>query len=357
MSIQEGAAPHSPAADENKVITHDWDDLEYDDDGNLIQADTTTPIQPNTNELPEGQQAPGTTPESSSPAAQSNPENPAVSAGELLLRRNGFETNIIQYGDEEVDFSTLSPEEQADVLGQLYEQEQQDLSEDARYFDQLLKSGLTPQQVAEYLLQGGAELSDDELHLEDIRKGYPNLSEQEQLEELEDRKAGRLYAAKTEQLRQQAEASRPTLEQLQAREQEATAAEMEAVARSYVHAAAEVQDVDGFPVTDEVRNFLLGDMVELEQNGQSRMVNLFEDPKQMFRLAYYDRFMPQILSSFNEQLASAREQGRQEALQGFPTRPISTDGGASKMQAPAATRRTSEPGYDPMLDSIEDFGG
>jgi hypothetical protein len=357
-----GTPPAAPHEDTPPVI-HDLDEVNFDDDGNVIPAGSQTTT---TQDDPNGQ-PPATAGAATADSPATVDDLPqAQSAGELLLNRL-LGTTEIQYGEVEEarQFSTLTPEEQADVIEQLLsagtptDAPEGGLSPEALQFDQLIKSGMTPEQALEQLSGSIGQLGEDELNVRDIREQYPTFTEEQVQAELEDRKAGRNYHAKTEALRAKFQASQPNLEQLTAQQQEAMTAQLEAERAEIVRTVQELPNVDGFQVSDEIKNHLLAKMVELEENQLSPAVNQLDNPANMFKALYYLEFMPQIVQHYHSEIQAAEERGYKRAVEGFPNRPVTADAGAPQGSAgkPAAQAqpRRDDPNYDPLME-IDSIG-
>jgi len=338
--------------DNEKII--DWDEIGVEGD-NLA-----APV----NQNPGENNSPAATTDASATTGattQGTSDNSTpASALDLFLAEHGIVDGKLIYGEQEVLFKDLTPEDQLEVLRQAVQPEPVPLEGDLKHVKDLLDAGKDLREIARDILgDQGAPLSIDELNIRDIKEQYPDFDDAEVQAELEDRQAGRNYEKKSEKLRAKYTPQPADLEALSTQEQARIATENAAERQNIIVGAAETATVFGYEVTDEIRNFVLPDLLEVEENGNSRFVNMQDDPKKMFEIAAAYRMMPlvngfwqreidRLTAEHKVELAKARESGQAEMISGFPTRPIATAASTTSVN----TRNNQQPVSTKESDSL-----
>lgn len=244
-----------------------------------------------------------------------------------MLNAYGFDDDDIEWNGEQTRVRDLSPEDRKEYFNELRDRDRQDAA------------GTSPeeQELLDFLRQGGdlrqalgvapaanstvGSLSADEVNLADIRQQYPNLSDEEVQEELDDRKASSRYEAKTGHIRERLT--------VQEQEQETMAEEQEfrAEQQQFVQASNSLTEVLGFRVAPEVKQFLLSQTATKAENGNSPFLNSLT-PDKVLRLQFLDTYAGEIDKHYQAEIKAAEKRGYQKALSGAPTTPSGRGGSA-----------------------------
>jgi len=90
----------------------------------------------------------------------------------------------------------------------------------------------------------------------------------------------------------------------------------------------DINDIAGFKVSDEDKNNILHDLLETNEYGDSLfMEEVFSDPKTLFKAAWMykngEAYFDNLEQYYKKEIAKAYQNGKNEALNGMPSRPIS----------------------------------
>ena len=239
---------------------------------------------------------------------------------------------------EEVDFATLTPEEQLDILQQVTDP---GLTEDEiNTVNYLRKHQMSMAQVMEayaqqkldaYLNEHPEDVhqksyaiddyTDDDLYLVDLKKRYPDFTDEEILSKLDEAKKNEdLFAKETEILRNaykaqedQAEAERVQLEQQQAEDLRnnliAAASNFNEVQLDYTD-----DESDSLVIEDADKQQMISYILDQDADGKSQLVKDLENPDTLIELAWLRTQGAEVLSSvtkyWKETLAEARAENK-----------------------------------------------
>lgn len=316
--------------EENEQIedsTPDTDGSEGDSGSNSEDADGEDKVEQGESESSEGE----------GEGEEGEAEEDNKSALEIYLEAHGIKDRKIKYDDgEEVDFNELDKEEQLNILESL---NTPDLSEYLQEDEIGLISYLRENELSieDFILQEAERLSrefgnddnlsDDEVYLQSLKEQLPNLNEEELEEELRLAKEGRNYEKKVEALRQlyddRKKRENAKLEAEALREKEA---ELEQQKSLIIEEALNIEDFNGFDVTDDMKNEALGYLIELDENQNSKFVNLMSDPNNLFKASLYmlygDSMFEKLNDYYKDEISRAREQGKREAMEGLADVPV-----------------------------------
>lgn len=268
-----------------------------------------------------------------SDSSQTN--TPVVSLMEALLREYDLPTNQIFYDNRQVHPADLTPEEQLDIIRQLTEPdpERTTLNEQEATILQAYRQGRLAELFAQPALQSRPveQWSADELVAEQIRRSNQDLNETEIAEELALRKQSKRFSAQAEIFREQlAQETVAQAEIENGQQQQQYEQELETERIMITRAAREVKEINGFPVTDEIRNHLLQGLLEVDDNGVSPFMQSLADPQEAFKLRYYQVYVPEMIRHFASQIkketTAAYQRGRREMAEGLSPQPVVTAG-------------------------------
>lgn len=212
----------------------------------------------------------------------------------------GVKDGLIQFDgeDEPVAFSSLSADEQADVMGQhaRNQQAQQPTAAERTLLTEIARSGgvenWARQQASALSAQPAGALTDDQINLRDIQTRYPKFTKDEQDAELESRKNNTLYSKKTDSMRE----SQQGQEQVAA--QQAAVQENQLVADNLIEAARGLSEIDGFVMSPDVLNNVLEDLLEADEGqADSRFLMSLDDPREMIRTRFWSKYGPALVAA------------------------------------------------------------
>lgn len=337
---------------EEEVKVVEWDDMPMDDEP--ANAEDIK------NNDPSNAASTADADKNAAANGEPDPNAPAPTALELFLAERGIVDGKLVYGEEEVAFKDLAPEDQLEVLKQLVPEQSEApaLEGDLKHIKDLMDAGKSIKDVAREILgdelSGAQQLSTDELNIRDIKEKYPTLTEEEIEIELEERKGSRLYEKKSEVLRDKFSQTQETdLAKMAETERTRVAAENEADRNRILTTVSELKDVDGWEINDDIKNYVLEDLIETDEQGNSKFVNIQDDPKEQFKMAYYYKMMPQIVNYFQQQITQAYEKGKAEIVGGFPAKPISNGGTGSNVNVQNNNQRVRGDHEDNLMTVTE----
>ena len=239
---------------------------------------------------------------------------------------------------EEVDFATLTPEEQLDILQQVTDP---GLTEDEiNTVNYLRRNQMSMAQAMEayaqqkldaYLNEHPKDVhqksyaiddyTDDDLYIVDLKKRYPDFTDEEILSKLDEAKKNEtLFTKETEILRNaykaqedQAEAERVQLEQQQAEDLRnnliAAASNFNEVQLDYTD-----DESDSLVIEDSDKQQMISYILDQDTDGKSQLVKDLENPDTLIELAWLRTQGAEVLSSvtkyWKETLAEARAENK-----------------------------------------------
>ena len=225
---------------------------------------------------------------------------------------------------EEVDFKTLTPEEQLEILNELTDPGLTE--EEINTVNFLRKNGLNMQSAMEayaqqylnnYLQQNPDQVkqrtyeiddySDDDLYIVDLKRRYPNFTDEEILAKLDSAKENEdLYKKETEILRNAYK------EQEDLAEQDKVQAEQQAVEdlrNNLIDAASAFNEVqldytdansDSLVIEDSDKQKMLSYILDTDTNGKTQLVKDLENPDALIELAWLRTQGAEVLSNITQ---------------------------------------------------------
>jgi hypothetical protein len=115
--------------------------------------------------------------------------------------------------------------------------------------------------------------------------------------------------------------------------------ELEAQRGQVVEAVEQINDIAGARVTDEMKEFLLGDIMELNDNKDPiLMEKIFGTPEDMFEASWFKHYGKDYITNLNayykKEISRARKAGYEEATGGMPGSPTIIAGGGKGKNNP-----------------------
>lgn len=244
-------------------------------------------------------------------------DEPVVFVNKLdeVLKKSGYDVSEIDFGDGVVKpISELTEEEQIEILVQqlanLQPQPatpQSNLSPDEQNLVDFLRSGKSPRELAETILESDlsykySKMSDEDVVREYLTKDKPSYTPEEIEEEIEDMKSrGTKLAreAKDIRLKYASTAQIPQTEPSVDFEQEKT------------ELLTYAQKVD-VPVS--IKNDVLNFILPKSQNEESELIKYMTTPDALFNIGYLLTQYENIQRNHQAELKLAEEKGRKKAL-------------------------------------------
>lgn len=174
-----------------------------------------------------------------------------------------------------------------------------------------------------------AAMDDDAITMRWLRENDPEASEEDLAEELARQKESKLYQKNSARLRDQFVADQQVLvQQQQQREQQEFYESLEQERAEIATAVSNIKDVAGFEISDEDKNEILHDLLEVNEYGDSLfMEKVFSDPNELFKAAWFYKNGTAVLDNlekyYKNEVAKAYQLGKTETMNGMSPNPIS----------------------------------
>jgi len=320
----------------------DLDHLHGDEDDNNIVPPGTPPADPPAPQDP--------------PAPPSLEPLPVIDGLEAYLSNFNIEGGVVTIDDEngqpiQKHYSELSPEQLYNVLNgvtnlsvQNYEAQagltEQELAllntmrTNNLSFDTLLERAVADRLSGLQTLQDTATVDFTELSHEDIyriiaKQENPNIAEADLEQDLETAKSANLFTKNMEIARQQfITEQKQATDNLVAEQQKIIDRQLEEDRATIVSSVQNMQHVAGFPLTDEMKNSVLSELLEVNKNNDPVfMEEVFANPENMFKAVWLfkhgESHIEALQNYYEKQLKDSYERGRRSAMEGLPSKPVS----------------------------------
>jgi hypothetical protein len=172
-------------------------------------------------------------------------------------------------------------------------------------------------------------MDDDAITMRWLKETDPEASEEDLAEELTRQKESKLYTKNANRLREQFVTEQNNAVTLQKQqEQEAFLAELESQRSEIATAVNAINEVAGFEVSNNDKNEILHDLLEVNEHGDSLfMEEVFSSPENLFKAAWFYKNGNNILDNLEKyykgEIAKAYQNGKSEAINGLSRSPIS----------------------------------
>lgn len=230
-----------------------------------------------------------------------------------VLKKVGYDISEIDFGDGNVKpISELTDEEQIEILvQQLSQQSSQSqgpqLSQDELNLVEFLRSGKTPRELAESILESDlsfkySKMSDEDVVREYLTKeklSYTPEEIEEEIEEMKSRGTKLAREAKDIRLKYTSTAQIPQVE---------LDVDYEKEVGDLITYAKEVD------VPASVKNDVLNYIIPKSKMEESELIKYMSTPDALFNIGYLLTQYDNILKTHQQELKLAREQGKKEAL-------------------------------------------
>lgn len=274
-----------------------------------------------------------------------------LSGIEMYLSQFDIEGGIINLEDGTTKhFTELSAEEQSLVLQQLHDTNAQSIEEkyglgedEIAFLNYTRQNNMDVQTAIETLAQERVNtilvmqesssadytnMGDDAVYSLFLQKSNPEATAEQIEQDLEKAKSMSNFTKVTEKLRGQfiAEQASEVARQAQARAQE-NAALIEEQRKQVVDVVVPLKEISGIPLNDAVKNSVLDRVLEVDKDGDSLFLSeVFSDPEKLFKAAFWFYYGDKVIQArddhWKKEKSAAYSRGRQEAVKGAPSTPI-----------------------------------
>lgn len=311
-----------------------------------------------------------------------DPDDIQLTGVEQFLTAYGVQGGIITYEDgSTARFSELEPTEQSEILNSLVSnsvptiEEKFNLDDDEiNLLNTLRDSNMTSEEfinsLVDYRMQAVqaqvelrntdySVLSDDAIFVKNLRDSNPDITDEELASEISKAKELQSYEATADSLRKlyiaEQEAENSVLSE---QEEAAFAVELEAQRHEIVSAVEGINDIGGAGISNEMKEYLLHDIMELNENRDPiLMEKLFSSPEAMFKanwfLNYGENYMNEVNNYWKGKVSEARKEGYMQATKGMPGVPTNI-GGVNKNKG-AGSKNTTGSSFGVELSEEELF--
>ena len=261
-----------------------------------------------------------------------------------FLKERGIEDpSKIQFtneddSQEEVDFNSLSKEEQLEILRSITDPGLTD--NEINTINYLRQNNATLEQVVDYFAQKRLEeylnehpdavhqkvysvddYTDDDLYLYDLKQRYPDFTDEELVAELDKAKEDEeLFKRKAEMIRNTFKEQEDQAEQARIEQEQQ---QVEDLRNNLMNAAGRFNEVqldytddesDSLIIDDEDKTEMMSYILDQDGDGKSQLVRDLEDPDRLIELAWFATQGPKMMSELNKhwkkQLADVRSENK-----------------------------------------------
>jgi len=295
------------------------------------------------------------------PAKDSNTDDaPDLSGMEKFLADYGVIGGMITFEDgEQKHFDELSDVEKYNVVSSLVENSATPIeqkygldpaeiqllnyfrTQEGKTIEESLDA-LLEQRMSQIELLNSANntdyenMSQDALYLRWLKQNNPEATEEDLQEDLEKAKQLKSFEKSVDGIKkvfveqQLAENQKAKLEQERLQQ-----IELESDRRQIVETVSQIDSVAGFEVNDDEKNEILQSLLEVNEQGDSIfMEEIFSDPNKLFKAAWLyhkgEKMFDDMSDYYKRELSKQYKKGREEALQGTPSKPIVISNNSNK---------------------------
>lgn len=345
-----------------------------------------TPPSTSSSDSTEGNTSTGSASAGDSADASTSAEVPDDRPGiERYLAEFGIEGGMIHFEDgEAVHINDLSPEEQHIVLSSLASEarptieQQNDLTEEEVGLLNLVRESGKP--VAEVIADMANEqlerirlleesqqvdwdqMGDDAVYLAFLKAKSPDLSDEELEEDLNKARETKTYESVVKGIRDDFKTSQEYARQQHTNNlHQKFNQEIENDRKVIVENVSPINEIAGFEINDDIKNDLLSDMLEVNENGDSLLLEqIFSSPQDILEAAWFRKYgkdsINQMENYWKQEASKAYARGRNEALGKLPASdtPARISGIARKNQDTPSDNYGSKPDATTIDDLYND---
>jgi len=293
-----------------------------------------------------------------------------LSGIDLFLSDYGVRGGIIKFEDgETAHFSELTPDGQKEVLSSLVTnsvptiEDKFDLNDNEIMFLNALResgsdnvedfvNGIVDHRMDSVISEQAATnlnfgtIEDNDIFLMHLRENHPEFSEADLADELEKATELATYSDTVNVIRDSfIERQEVLKEDLQNKSDGAYWNEIEGQRHEIAGVVEGITNIAGAPVTDDVKEYLLHDMMELnDHNDPILMEKIFADPTTMFKaswfLEYGEDYIQNLNSYWKKEVSKAARAGYEQSVNGMPSNPTVV-GGATRFKQNSTSQSDS----------------
>ena len=228
-----------------------------------------------------------------------------------LLESKGLNADAIKIANEEgvveeVNFDTLSPEEQLTILDSVSEVNIEDhldedeidilnfmrennmkLEEAIEYFkNQGIEEFLQSQQASSFNVD---DFSDEDIYVLDLKSKFEDLTEEEVELELEKQLENpELFKKKVDKIREELrESNRLDIENAEQERAEQEQQMLEELQSNLVNVATSIEDIGGLQLDDNDKEEVLSLILDRDVNNSSKLLKYLDDPETLFKVSWF----------------------------------------------------------------------
>lgn len=296
----------------------------------LLEDPVTEPSSEPTNQEPENEPINDPTNDPIEPTNDPEPSNEDESYIYSFLKERGIKDpskiEFINEDDttEEIDFNTLSKEEQLEILRNVTDP---GLTEnEINTINYLRQNNATLEQVVDYFAQKRLDdylkenpdkvhqkvysiddYTDDDLYIYDLRQRYPDFTDEELTAELDKAKEDEeIFKRKAEMIRtafkeQEDQAEQARIEQEQQQVEDLRNNLMNAAGRfNEIQLDYTDDESDSLIIDDEDKKEMMSYILDQDSEGKSQLVRDLEDPDRLIELAWFATQGPKMMSELSK---------------------------------------------------------
>lgn len=185
-------------------------------------------------------------------------------------------------------------------------------------------------------------MTSDSVYLKWLKEADPEASVEDLQESLEAAKKLRTFDKTTESLRRGfiQEQDRQIQEE-ESRLASEAATELEADRETIVNTVEGIKSIAGWEISDEQKNEILGDLLEVNSQGDSLfMERIFSNPQKLFEVAWMEKFADKnfnvMAEHYKNEISEAYKRGKNDGTKGLPGGPIKVGDNQSSKKSTAA---------------------
>ena len=286
-------------------------------------------------------------PEVEKPAAPAPGEGEDLTGIEKFLSNYGVQGGIIKFEDgKTAKFQDLEEDVKAEVLLSLTKnavptiEEKYNLSEkEIDFLNEVRGSGTTTEEYINNLInyrldsllaskeannQDYESLSADAVFVKHVREADPEMDNEAIAKELEAAKSLATYESTVQTIRDNyIKGQQKNIREQEESDTKSFNTELESQRKEVVREIEGMTSIAGAPITDEIKEFLLTDMMEVNDSKDPLLMEkIFSDPQKMFKanwfLNYGEEYMERKDSYWKDKVSKAVKKGYDMAVNGMP---------------------------------------
>jgi hypothetical protein len=188
-------------------------------------------------------------------------------------------------------------------------------------------------------------MDSDTIYLKWLKDADPEATTEDLKEALDAAKKLKTFEKTTESLRKGfIQEQDRVIELEESRLEKERLKELEADRETIVNEVENIKHVAGWEVSDDQKNDILGDLLEVNSHGDSLfMEQVFSNPKILFEVAWFKKFgeshFEEMASYYKNQISEAYKKGKSDTINGFPSQIIKVGNNSSTKSDSSVQKR------------------